>query len=299
MVISQEFKESRESQQTREKFFSENGYLHVRSIFTPTEVDEIRTTFTQHVENTASKPNSAGNGNGHSSSKSNSYADGLGHDDHIPPDDILAKYPRFVHPHRRPDTQPGQLALKYMMDTRLTSIVQDVLQAGCYGAQSMFYFKPPGARGQAFHQDNMSLQASPECCIAAWIAIDPANESNGGLRIVPGSHRQSLICPGEADPGVSFSNNEIHLPPSLQDKILQTNLEAGDVLFFHGALIHGSLPNRTKDRFRRALIFHYIPQASKEVAKFYMPLIDADGKEVVIEEAPGGGACGEGWVEEP
>jgi hypothetical protein len=47
------------------------------------------------------------------------------------------------------------------------------------------------------------------------------------------------------------------------------------------------------------LIFHYIPQASKEVSKFYMPLIDADGKEVVIGEAPGGGACGEGWTEEP
>lgn len=295
MVISQVTPESEESQGAQAALFKENGYLHVRSIFTPTEVDEIRTTFTRHVEYTTSNSDSGSDGR----------ADGLGHNDHIPQSDILAKYPRFVHPHRRPDTRPGQLALKYMMDTRLTSVVENVLGQGeegkekCYGAQSMFYFKPPGARGQAFHQDNMSLQASPECCVAAWIAIDTANESNGGLRIVPGSHRQSLICPGEADPGVSFSTNEIHLPPSLQEKILQTNLDSGDVLFFHGALIHGSLPNRTTDEFRRALIFHYIPQASKEVSKFYMPLIDADGKEVVIEEAAGGGACGEGWVEEP
>jgi ectoine hydroxylase-related dioxygenase (phytanoyl-CoA dioxygenase family) len=33
-------------------------------------------------------------------------------------------------------------------------------------------------------------------------------------------------------------------------------MEPGDVLFFNGQVIHGSLPNRSSTRFRRALIAH-------------------------------------------
>ena len=63
-------------------------------------------------------------------------------------------------------------------------------------AQSMYYFKPPGARGQNMHQDNMYLMAQPNTCIAAWTAIDDATLDNGCLYVVPGSHRDKLICEG-------------------------------------------------------------------------------------------------------
>ncbi len=75
----------------------------------------------------------------------------------------------------------------------------------------------------------------------------------------------------------------------------QTVMEAGDALFFHGSMVHGSDPNRS-DRFRRSLIFHYIPQTSVKVANFYLPLLSPDGKDIFVEEAKGGGVCGEGWV---
>jgi ectoine hydroxylase-related dioxygenase (phytanoyl-CoA dioxygenase family) len=76
-------------------------------------------------------------------------------------------------------------------------------------------------------------------------------------------------------------------------------MRAGDVLFFHGSLVHGSRPNTSTDRFRRSLIFHYIPQGSQEVARFYDPLITPAGDEISIAAAPDGGACGEGWVSGP
>jgi phytanoyl-CoA hydroxylase len=75
-------------------------------------------------------------------------------------------------------------------------------------------------------------------------------------------------------------------------------MKAGDVLFFHGSLVHGSRPNTSTDRFRRSLIFHYIPQASVEVARFYLPLVTAGGDEVLMAEAPDGGICGDSWVNE-
>jgi phytanoyl-CoA hydroxylase len=69
-------------------------------------------------------------------------------------------------------------------------------------------------------------------------------------------------------------------------------LKPGDVLFFNGSVIHGSYANRSKDRFRRAFICHYVPESSSETAHWYRPLLRFDGTEVFINDATGGGPCG-------
>lgn len=250
--------------------YERQGVVHVRSLLDDGEVAEIRETFMEQVERDRS----------------------IGHDDHVPDDDVLARYPRFVHPHRHTDLAVGRLARRWMLEPRIIERVTAMI-GQALAAQSMFYFKPPTARGQALHQDNLFLQAHPETCIAAWIAVDDCDAANGGLQVVPGSHRYELVCPGEADSEESFTTVEIPLPEGMA--AVQTEMRAGDVLFFHGSTAHGSGPNRTPDRFRRSLIFHYVPRSSTEIARFYNPLLTLDGAEVTVTEAVGGGACGEGW----
>ncbi|GAA2107151.1 phytanoyl-CoA dioxygenase family protein [Microlunatus panaciterrae] len=250
--------------------YAANGVVQVRSLLNPDEVAEIREAFTDQVERDRS----------------------IGHDDHVPDDDVLARYPRLVHPHRHADLRVGQLARRWMLDARIISRVADMIGPPL-AAQSMFYFKPPSARGQALHQDNLFLQAHPETCIAAWVAIDDCDGDNGGLIVVPGSHRYELACPGEADVAESFANQEVKVPDHMER--VQTEMKAGDVLFFHGSTVHGSRANRTADRFRRSLIFHYVPQSSVEIAQFYNPLLTPAGDEVMVTEATDGGACGDGW----
>jgi hypothetical protein len=261
----------------RVEAYHRDGVILAPSVFSPLELEEIRETFVSQLE--------SGRGV-------------MAHEDHVSSNDILARYPRFVHPHRHPDTHAGVLARTHMVDDRLVSIVESLV-GPAYGAQSMFYFKPPTARGQALHQDNNSLRAAPETCIAAWIAVDDADEDNGGLLVIPRSHNSEIMCTEAADETQSFSNSQVKLPPGVASRAVQTRMKAGDVLFFHGATVHGSHPNTTKDRFRRSLIFHYIPQASNEIYKFYQPLIrPRDGKEIWIDDAAEGGPCGEGWREE-
>ncbi|GAB3926744.1 protein involved in biosynthesis of mitomycin antibiotics/polyketide fumonisin [Microlunatus endophyticus] len=211
-------------------------------------------------------------------------------DDGVPDDDVLARYPRFVHPHRHPDLEVGKLALDYMLDPRIFDVVTSLI-GPALGAQSMFYFKPPTARGQAMHQDNTFLRAHPETCLAAWIAIDDVDAENGGLAVVPGSHETELVCPEPADLEQSFTDAEVPIPEGMSK--VQTIMKAGDVLFFHGSVVHGSLPNTSTDRFRRSLIFHYIPASSVEIASFYHPLVDPARRDVFIAEATGGGPCGD------
>ena len=193
------------------------GVVHVRSLLNDQEVGQIRDAFMDQVVRDRS----------------------IGHDDHVPEGDPLKQFPRFVHPHRRADLEVGLLSRRLMLDPRIIGRVQEIL-GPVFAAQSMFYFKPPTARGQAMHQDNLFLQAHPETCIAAWIAIDDCDGENGGLKMVPGSHRYELVCPEDANEAESFTNAEIKLPDGMVAE--QTVLKAGDVLFFHGSMVHGSGP---------------------------------------------------------
>ena len=68
------------------------------------------------------------------------------------------------------------------------------------------------------------------------------------------------------------------------------------MLFFNGSLIHGSFPNITTDRFRRALIGHYIVGEAQQVAEYYHPVLRMDGQLVELEKSEGGGTCGV-WVD--
>lgn len=247
------------------------GVVHRRSVLDPADVDRIRDTFMEQIERDVS----------------------LGFDDHIPDDDVLARYPRFVHPHRHTDTAAGRIAAEFMFDPRIFDTVTELI-GPALGAQSMFYFKPPGARGQAMHQDNLSLRAHPETCLAAWIAIDDCDAENGGLMVVPGSHTTEIACPEPADPTQSFVAGQVPIPDGMS--VVQTQMRAGDALFFHGSLVHGSLPNTSPTRFRRSLIFHYIPQAATEISRFYHPLVSPGGAAVSRDDARGGGPCGEGFA---
>ena len=58
--------------------------------------------------------------------------------------DPLLRWPRIMHPHRF-----DQLALRMMLDSRIKGILVALMEENPIATQSMFYFKPPGAKGQA------------------------------------------------------------------------------------------------------------------------------------------------------
>jgi phytanoyl-CoA hydroxylase len=251
--------------------FQRDGVVQLKQVVTEAEIDEIRDAFMAQVA---------------------ADREALGATAEVADDNVLSRYPRFMHPHRRPDLAVGAISRRLLTDRRILDPVSAAI-GPVHGAQSMFYFKPPTARGQAMHQDNFFLRAHPETCIAAWIAVDRCDAANGGLSVVPGSHRMEVVCPEVADAEKSFTRGLVRPPEGMTS--VQTEMDPGDMLIFHGSVVHGSLPNTTADRFRRSLIFHYVPQASVEVSRSYMPLIAPDGREVRINEATGGGPCGDGW----
>lgn len=216
-----------------------------------------------------------------------------GYDDRLPEGDILRRYPRLVHPHR-----VDAVARRYMLDSRIFAVLWELFGEEPLAAQSMVYFKPPGARGQGLHQDQMPLRVSPGTCIAAWIALDRADGENGGMVVVPRSHHLGIICTGrEPNAQEFFDGGSLRVPEGLSP--LQTELDPGDCLFFGGFMIHGSYANRSTDRFRRCFIGHYVGRSAEALSSFYHPLLTQAGVEVGRAPATGGGPCGDPRFTEP
>lgn len=203
--------------------------------------------------------------------------------------DPLTFYPRMMHPHLHPDKPVGPIAQQYLLDPRILAILRLLMGEEPYAVQTMFYFKPPGARGQDFHQDNFYLRVKPGTCMAAWIAIDDCDAENGGMMCVPGTGDHAVVCPEAADPRLSFTTEHVPIPEG-KTPVLPL-MKAGDVLFFNGSTIHGSGPNQSATRFRRSLICHYVPRSTTEMSHWYK-VFDAEGKPVPIKKNEDGGPCG-------
>jgi phytanoyl-CoA hydroxylase len=248
--------------------FAQEGYCIVRGLFSAAEVASYREHY-MHLRKHGSYP---------------------GDEPRIKINDPLKAYPRMIHMHRWDET-----SLAWMTDARLDQCMTGLLGRSPYAVQTMLYFKPPGARGQALHQDNFYLRAQPGTCVAAWMALDPCDEANGCLQVVPGSHDWPLLCTEKADTAISFTDVTVPIPPDAT--ILPMIMQPGDVLFFNGQIVHGSLPNTTNDRFRRALIGHYIEGQAHQVAQFYHPALRMDGTPLELTVAQGGGECGV-WAEQ-
>ncbi|ALS28464.1 phytanoyl-CoA dioxygenase [Paenibacillus sp. 32O-W] len=251
------------------RHFETEGYLIVRGLFAADEVEALRRNFAEM----------------HAQRSIPGCFEALPIEEARRQGSILKAYPRMMHPHR-----VNRLSMDYMLDPRVMDILAALLGEEPIAAQSMFYWKPPGAEGQALHQDNFYLKVEPGTCIAAWTAIDDADEENGGLFVVPKSQHEPIQCPHRADPSQSFTVDEVDVPEGLTP--MPTTLKAGDVLFFNGSVIHGSYPNRSKDRFRRAFICHYAGESAEKIGKWYSPLYNRQGEIVEREDNAGSGPCG-------
>jgi hypothetical protein len=200
--------------------------------------------------------------------------------------DPLRRYPRMMNPHRG-----DERSMQFLLDERVRTWLTGLLGAEPYAVQTMMYFKPAGARGQALHQDQRYLLVQPGTCAAAWLALDRCDEENGCMKVVPGSQALPLLCPTKSDTSKSFTTETVPVPEGME--VVSVPMEPGDMLFFHGNLIHGSEPNRTTDRFRRIVVGHYIVAEAKTVARWYDPVLRMDGTTVADFDFTGaGGTCG-------
>jgi len=124
--------------------------------------------------------------------------------------------------------------------------------------QSMYITKQPYGGGEVTpHQDSTFIYTQPESCVAFWWPIDDANIENSCIWIVPGSHKGPLKTRMVLQPNkeLVFDPPNSTLTWPADEEYIPVEVNAGDVVIFHGRVIHKSSENKS-NRSRHAYTIH-------------------------------------------
>ncbi|WP_053980105.1 phytanoyl-CoA dioxygenase family protein [Marinagarivorans algicola] len=105
-----------------------------------------------------------------------------------------------------------------------------------------------------WHQDYRYWSFSSPNLITAWLALGDENAENGGLRVIPGSHRLALNA--EQFDEKKFFKTETPENKKLLSNAINITLKPGDLLCFHANLLHAATRNNTS-KPKVALVFSY------------------------------------------
>ena len=124
----------------------------------------------------------------------------------------------------------------------------------------MYIFKSAKVGGEVTpHQDSSFVQTTPRpTCIGTWVSLQDANETNGCMYFVPGSHKEPLerfFNLNEDGNGCSFNvGKEFKYDIS---KAVPVPVTAGSLVLIHGGVIHFSGHNYS-DANRNAYSLHVV-----------------------------------------
>ncbi|MBC8152478.1 MAG: phytanoyl-CoA dioxygenase family protein [Bacteroidetes bacterium] len=100
----------------------------------------------------------------------------------------------------------------------------------------------------------------PDQMMSVMVAITDANQENGCLQVIKGSHNMGRVEHGFAGEQVGASQRYVDLALKTMD-LVYVELKAGDVLFFHSNILHRSAPNLS-DQPRWSMISCYNRQSN-------------------------------------
>jgi ectoine hydroxylase-related dioxygenase (phytanoyl-CoA dioxygenase family) len=169
------------------------------------------------------------------------------------PAEMEDKFFRFIQFHRHLEIHE-----RFTLHRRILDVLEILIGPDVMAMQSMLFLKPPQKTGQAYHQDSFYIKTAPDTLCGTWIAIDDCDDQNGCMYFIPGSNfdpiYQEVAQPENTE---DFQERLTEIAGVDDRREVPAIAKAGDVIFFHGHLIHRSKRNRSTDRFRRAYVCHY------------------------------------------
>jgi phytanoyl-CoA hydroxylase len=113
---------------------------------------------------------------------------------------------------------------------------------------------PDFGSATGWHRDIRYWSFTRPDLISVWLALGPENESNGGLKFIPGSHRMPIAAQ-QLDP-LDFLRADLPQNQALFAQGVTPQLQAGDVVFFHSGLFHAAGRNASA-AVKASVVFAY------------------------------------------
>ncbi len=144
----------------------------------------------------------------------------------------------------------SRLAARLVRHPAILDACEDVLGPDLMLFDSGFVNKEPGD-GKLFswHQDLTYWGLDPAEAVSVWLALSPATEASGAMKMVAGSHRGGLVPHHEthAADNILSRGQTISIPID-ERAVVQTVLAPGEMSLHDGWTFHSSGPNVSSDR---------------------------------------------------
>lgn len=157
-----------------------------------------------------------------------------------------------------------EVLFSYCRHPKILDLVESFVGKNIMAIHTMLINKPPDTGNKSsrhpLHQDLHYFPMRPASrIVCAWTAMERITRDNGCLSVIAGTHKGAHL---EHDyPDWEGGVNKFYYgikDLSIKDARVHLEMDAGDTVFFHPLLIHGSSINRTNG-FRKAISCHYAP----------------------------------------
>ena len=131
---------------------------------------------------------------------------------------------------------------------------------------SVMFIKEPATKDYvSWHQDATYMGLNSTDFPTPWIALSLSNKETGCMTMISGSHKTSIQNHED-----TFAENNILTRGQVikdidESKGVDLILEPGEMSIHHGAIIHGSQPNKSNQRRIGFSLQSYIPPSIKQV----------------------------------
>ena len=148
---------------------------------------------------------------------------------------------------------------KICLNKNILDVVQSIIGKNILICGTTLFIKNPNEKGfVSYHQDAKYIGLEPHNWVTVWLAVTDANEHNGCMRMLPGSHKENLKTHEQ-----KFDDNNLltrgqtikGVPLNKTEPVI---LKAGQVSLHHPLVVHGSGLNKSNDRRIGFVIQSYI-----------------------------------------
>ena len=168
---------------------------------------------------------------------------------------------------------------RWVRDPRLVSPVRTIFNRGIELQHVKYNAKPVTGGGEApWHQDFPFFPHTNFDLLAATIYFDDADETNGAIRFVPGSHKLGELSHYDGTGRFTYGCSD--QAACAQYDAVSLAVPAGTITLHHCFALHAS-GHVTSGRQRRLLIFQYRAEDNVQLAG---PLWDCTGEAIVRED---------------
>ena len=184
-------------------------------------------------------------------------------------DKLEAFEAKLGHPVEGPLRTKPHLLFKWVDDLMrhptVLDCVEDLIGPNIQCWNSWFWIKEPQTKSYvSWHQDSQYWGLDTKHLVTSWLALSPASEESGCMKVLPGSHLGKPLTHQDLYHDDNLLTRGQEILDIDESQATTMPLKMGQMSFHNIGIAHASGPNRTDDR-RIGLSFHYMPVGTKQL----------------------------------